>query len=312
MSVPLVSIIIPCYNAEDVVSEAIQSALDQSYSFKEVIVIDDGSTDGSLSVIKKFGKEIRWESGPNSGGGAARNRGLSLARGDYIQFHDADDLLDPKKLEKQVPILLESKSDLVYSNWRQFKIDRPEIVWNCRVVPRFEDPIILALQKQNITTSASIIKKEVLSRVKGFREDLPCCQERDLYLRLACAGAHFFYFPEVLHTVRERPGSVSSDEVRVRLVLHNLLVDIYDELKRGNNLNDERRQGFAVLIASGARRLLRVGHRQIAKEHFATALKMHPGGGLAGAYGRVGYFLAKALGPERAEEILMPLKRALS
>jgi glycosyltransferase involved in cell wall biosynthesis len=294
------------------VSEAIQSALDQSYSFKEVIVIDDGSTDGSLSVIEKFGKEIRWESGPNRGGGGARNRGLSLASGDYIQYLDADDLLDPKKLERQIPVLLESGADLVYSDGRQFNVGKREIDWTCKVVPRSEDPVVLALQKQNIQTCASIIKKEVLTRVKGFREDLSCCQERDLYLRLACSGVHFFYFPEILYTVRQMPGSVSNDEARVRLVLYSLLIDKYDELEREDDLSDERRQEFAILIASGARRLLRFGHRQIAKEHFATARKMHSGGGLAGAYNRGGYFLAKALGPERAEKILAPLKRGLA
>ena len=79
---PLVSIIIPCYNAEKYVGEAIESALAQTYPNKEVIVIDDGSTDGSLQVIKSFGHRIRWETGPNRGGSAARNRGIELARGE--------------------------------------------------------------------------------------------------------------------------------------------------------------------------------------------------------------------------------------
>jgi glycosyltransferase involved in cell wall biosynthesis len=69
MNNPLVSIIIPCYNAEEYVSEAIESALRQTYSNKEVIVIDDGSTDGSLDVIRSFGSRVRWETGPNSGAG---------------------------------------------------------------------------------------------------------------------------------------------------------------------------------------------------------------------------------------------------
>ncbi|MGN6552937.1 MAG: glycosyltransferase [Verrucomicrobiota bacterium] len=102
---PLVSIIIPCYNAEKWVAEAIQSALDQTWPNKEVIVIDDGSTDGSLALIKSFGERIRWETGPNRGGCAARNRGLRLAQGEWIQYLDADDLLHPKKIAVQMPFV---------------------------------------------------------------------------------------------------------------------------------------------------------------------------------------------------------------
>jgi len=100
--VPKVSVIIPCYNGEAYVRESIQSALDQSAATFEVIVIDDGSTDGSLEVIKSFGEKIRWESGPNRGGGAARNRGLELARGEWIKFHDADDVLLPECVANQM------------------------------------------------------------------------------------------------------------------------------------------------------------------------------------------------------------------
>ena len=74
VTTPLISIVIPCYNAERYVGEAIRSALSQTYPNVEIIVIDDGSTDGSLDVIRSFGGAIRWETGPNRGGCAARNR----------------------------------------------------------------------------------------------------------------------------------------------------------------------------------------------------------------------------------------------
>ena len=105
MSPLLVSIIIPCYNSEQYVAEAIQSALDQTYTNCEIIVIDDGSTDGSLEVIKGFGHRIRWETGPNQGGCAARNRGLELSKGEWIQFLDSDDLLPPEKIHAQMTSL---------------------------------------------------------------------------------------------------------------------------------------------------------------------------------------------------------------
>ena len=81
-----VSILIPCYNAARWVGQAIDSAIGQTHPDKEVIVVDDGSTDGSLEIIKSFGNRIRWESGPNRGGNAARNRLLEMARGDWLQY----------------------------------------------------------------------------------------------------------------------------------------------------------------------------------------------------------------------------------
>jgi glycosyltransferase involved in cell wall biosynthesis len=81
----LVSILIPCYNAERWVAQAIETALAQAWPEKEIIVVDDGSQDGSLEVIKRFANRIRWETGPNRGGNVARNRLLELARGEWLQ-----------------------------------------------------------------------------------------------------------------------------------------------------------------------------------------------------------------------------------
>src|SRR5438309_6069595 len=97
----LVSILIPCRNAERWVGQAIESALGQTWPEKEVIVVDDGSTDSSLSIIKSFGDRIRWETGPNRGGNAARNRLLELASGDWLQYLDADDYLLSDKVARQ-------------------------------------------------------------------------------------------------------------------------------------------------------------------------------------------------------------------
>jgi glycosyltransferase involved in cell wall biosynthesis len=93
---PLVSIVMPCFNNEAYVAEAIDSALGQTYDNIEVIVIDDGSTDGSLDIIRSYGDRITWRTGPNEGACAARNKGLALARGEFIKFLDADDILLPE------------------------------------------------------------------------------------------------------------------------------------------------------------------------------------------------------------------------
>jgi glycosyltransferase involved in cell wall biosynthesis len=102
----LVSIIVPCYNSEAWVAAALESALRQTWSDKEVIVVNDGSKDGSLAVARRFeDRGVRVLNQPNAGASAARNAGLRAARGQYIQFLDADDLLALDKLEHQMRLL---------------------------------------------------------------------------------------------------------------------------------------------------------------------------------------------------------------
>lgn len=104
---PLVSVIIPMYNAEKFISATIQNVLEQTYPNIELIVVDDGSRDNSLSVAKKFeSKKVKILTQSNKGASAARNYGLREASGNFIQFLDADDLLSPNKIEEQTNLLL--------------------------------------------------------------------------------------------------------------------------------------------------------------------------------------------------------------
>ena len=101
--------------------EAIRSCLDQTHTKIEIIVIDDGSTDRSLEVIKSFGKNIQWETGPNRGGNHARNRGFALSQGEYIQYLDADDILHPNKIASQVRVLTgASQTEVSSCAWARF------------------------------------------------------------------------------------------------------------------------------------------------------------------------------------------------
>src|ERR1700744_3644001 len=106
MSDPLVSIIIPVYNAGEFLEETILSALAQTWANKEIIIVDDGSTDNSLAIAKKHKAEnVKVISQPTAGASAARNRGLDEAKGDCIQFLDADDIISADKIEGQMAVL---------------------------------------------------------------------------------------------------------------------------------------------------------------------------------------------------------------
>ncbi|MEQ9359070.1 glycosyltransferase [Coleofasciculus chthonoplastes] len=203
LSHPIVSILIPCYNAEQWIAEAIESALNQTYPHKEVIVVDDGSTDGSLEIIKTFSDRIRWETGLNRGGNAARNRLLELSTGEWLQYLDADDYLLPDKVEKQIQFLGEvADADVIYSpviveyhqdnhSWQ--KVDQiPE--------PPPHDPWILLARWHLPQTGGSLWRKEAIVDVGGWNEHQNCCQENELYLRLLMAEKHFKYF--------DTPGAV--------------------------------------------------------------------------------------------------------
>lgn len=110
---PLVSIIMPLYNAEKYVAEAIESVIAQTYTNWELIIVNDGSTDKSLDVAKKFESEIiKVFSQANKGASAARNYGLKEAKGEYLQFLDADDIISSGKIENQVHILINNPTKI--------------------------------------------------------------------------------------------------------------------------------------------------------------------------------------------------------
>jgi glycosyltransferase involved in cell wall biosynthesis len=111
---PSVAVVIPCWNAERWIGRAVQSVIDQNYSNLEIIVIDDGSTDGSLEVIRSFGDKICYETGPNCGACAARNRGAKISSSQYFLFLDADDYLEGPLIYSQVISSLEADSDICF------------------------------------------------------------------------------------------------------------------------------------------------------------------------------------------------------
>jgi glycosyltransferase involved in cell wall biosynthesis len=120
---PLVSILIPAFNAQPFIADAVKSALGQTWQRKEIIIVDDGSTDQTLAIARQFtSKEVSVCTQPNQGAASARNKAFSVCQGDYIQWLDADDLLAPDKIARQLEALgdCRSKRTLLSSAWGHF------------------------------------------------------------------------------------------------------------------------------------------------------------------------------------------------
>lgn len=124
MNIPLVSIIIPTYNAALLLEETVSSALQQTYKNIEIIIVDDGSTDTTIQLFKEFQEQgVACYSIKNGGASNARNIGLKKSKGEYIQFLDADDILHKNKIEFQLKKMLQDKADVSFTTWASFLKD---------------------------------------------------------------------------------------------------------------------------------------------------------------------------------------------
>ena len=118
---PLISVVIPVYNGERYIGEAIKSVLAQKHRPLEIIVIDDGSTDGTAKIIQQFGDPVQYHYQPNAGLGATRNAGATIAKGEFLAFLDADDLWVSNKLQLQLQQFEEDSSlEISFGNVSQF------------------------------------------------------------------------------------------------------------------------------------------------------------------------------------------------
>ena len=193
MSIPRVSIVIPAYNHERYVGEAIQSVLDQTFQDFELIIINDGSTDNTEGEILRFkDKRIRYYSQENRGLSATLNRGIELARGDYFSFLPSDDLYNRGKVEIQVNEFQASGDDLGILFSRQTIIDAqgkelsedPIVNW-FNVPYRNKEEIFPVLFEKNFLAAPTMMcKKECFDKVGGFNESIYYCQDYDMWLRI--------------------------------------------------------------------------------------------------------------------------------
>ena len=192
-----VSVIIPTYNRAGIVTRAIDSVLGQTYRAREVIVVDDGSTDGTADVLRAYGRAVVPVFQANAGPAAARNRGIREAQGDFIAFLDSDDMWRPTKLQRQVDLLRragpEAPCCLCDTLFRfphqpeqttfqvaRLKLSEPEGLWL--------NPAQVLATRFVLFCQAALIRREFLLDCGGFDEQLWAMEDHDLALRLALRG----------------------------------------------------------------------------------------------------------------------------
>lgn len=271
-SYPLVSVIIPAFNCKDCIDRAIGSVLAQNYRPIEVIVVDDGSTDGTGEKVKTYGPSVRLVPQDNTGPAAARNRGIGESNGEFIAFLDADDEWLPRRLERCMePMLRDENVGMTYCwTFRQFP-DGRRIIRNLRAEQQWSFPRILwrsALQH----TSATICRRSVLGRVGCFDATLKTREDRDLWIRMSEESeVAAIEEPLSIQHVREGSASRSTDDEQKRIDYFKIVENALR--RRPERYEPHRNTLYAEAYHYwGVRYYTALDHR-LARKYFLQSLK---------------------------------------
>lgn len=211
-ALPLVSVIIPAFNAGNTILQAIESAKKQTYPNLEIIICDDGSTDNTAEIVNKvFGKSIQYIFQEKQNAAVARNRALESCKGQFIQFLDADDLLSEEKIEQQMAVIANSNESIAISKTIFFTHSVEEISGSIDLSTMPVNPIEfleeLYLSQRMVAIHAMLFHKDLLRKNGSFDERLTFDDDGDFSCRLILAAK------EIIHTkgiAYYRKGETSS------------------------------------------------------------------------------------------------------
>ncbi len=188
-NLPLVSVLMPLFNKEQYIAEAITSVLNQTYQNIELIVVDDGSTDDGFNIALKFASEnVHVYKQANQGASEARNKAFSLSKGDFIQYLDADDLLDSNKIEEQVKRIYDKPGTIATAHWQYFAqhIEEDRHDENAILMHDFDDmtDFLLKITRRGFPIHAWLIPREAIIKAGQWDKSIYIFEDRDFYLRL--------------------------------------------------------------------------------------------------------------------------------
>ena len=307
---PRVSIIIPCFNNGEYIRESIESALNQTYSNVEVVVINDGSNDNSLWEIKRFAGRVKIIDQPNQGACLARNAGISASTGAFLMFLDGDDLLELNVIEKQMGhqrILEQEKivfgdALLLHPDGSTESYPRPTMGGlKPKETAKFRNIMLFSP-----LTSQSLYPVGVIRSVGGFNPEVERGQEHDLNVRLYLNGFDFIYMGDLCykHRMHQSPTRLSVVH-KAKSFYHNIEnFNSVVELVKNCPRKYESAENLQVLAEAAwriARSRLRLGETSIARDFFSVSFKLSD---VQHAYGSKLYRAAVILfGPIVAEYI---------
>lgn len=273
---PKVSICIPTYNRKNYLRKTIESIFAQTYKDYEVVLVDDGSTDGTAEMIKNTGLPVRYYWQENSGEAVARNKMIKLAQGEFITFVDSDDLLMPDAVERMMKVMeAEGGEVIVYGPYQ--RIDQHGNIYGRYKRKQHSGYITKYLFKNIFVYSCgSMFPKRVLETERGFNTSLPVCSDYDFWLRLSLKY-RFVALSKPTFKRRRHTGNISALSTENRLLELKVLERFYYE-KGGDKVVPKRmamqrlsREEYRVAIAA-----LGEGKLQVAREYLKKSFRHHP------------------------------------
>ena len=261
-----ISVIIPAYNSEKYIKRCLDSVLGQTRQADEIILVDDGSTDGTAQIIKGYGEKVKYIYQENAGSGAARNKGIETALCEWIAFLDSDDQWLDKKLQVQIEHL-QRNPDLMWSYgnfYRAFGEEKnlahkdEKIKRHLTSQERFADYLTAYSNGLYTWTGTLIVKREVFDKLGLFRTDYPSGQDTDMWFRIAFDRPQVGYVNQPLAVYNlATPGSNTSTLPQAKLVLDQ--IDSLLELSRKQQRFDQFKPCVVKLIYHFMGRFLDAG-----------------------------------------------------
>jgi glycosyltransferase involved in cell wall biosynthesis len=250
----MVSVIVTTYNRRSYVRAAVESVLGQDYPDKEVIVVDDGSTDGSAEEVSGLPVDYVWNE--NGGISSARNLGISLARGDFVAFLDVDDLWKKNKLSTQVRLMKEQASLVSYTD--EIWIRNGKWLNQGHRHRKYSGLIYQhCLPLCIISPSSAVISRRIFQDVGLFDESLPVCEDYDMWLRITCLYPVLFIDKPLIIKQGGHPDQLSRryaamDTYRIKSLVKMLSLGVLTPDQGALTLAELRKK--CAIYAQGARK----------------------------------------------------------